>query len=377
MDDLKKTPLYDLHVKMGAKMVPFYGWAMPLHYGSQLKEHEQVRARMGMFDVSHMTLIDITGDDRKAFLMNLLANDVRKLRVIGQAQYTLMLNEQGGILDDLIVYHLADRYRLVVNCGTREKILSWLEKSCATYPGVKAQERSDLAMVAIQGPQARQTLGEVLGDEARRLIAELLPFTSAAQTNWQIARTGYTGEDGVEVILPVLEVADLWERLSEAGIQPCGLGARDTLRLEAGLNLYGQDMDETTTPWEARLGWTVAMKDDRSFTGRTALAAQRDQGVPQQFIGLIFEGKGVLRAGFEVVQEDRVIGKITSGSFSPTLGYSVALARVSGLKAEPLQVQIRGRQVPVLAVKPPFYRQGKAHRAPLFEAAEILSESSD
>lgn len=368
MDDLKKTPLYDVHVTQGAKMVPFHGWLMPLHYGSQLEEHQKVRETSGMFDVSHMTLVDVTGDSRKAFLTQLLANDVRKLRVIGQAQYTLMLDEQGGILDDLIVYHLPDRYRLVVNCGTREKILDWLTKQSAAFSGVALDERADLAMLAVQGPNACAAVGEVLGDQAREVIAELLPFTSAAQANWQIARTGYTGEDGLEIILPEADAVDLWQRLADAGISPCGLGARDTLRLEAGLNLYGQDMDETTTPWESRLGWTVAMQDDRDFIGRAALNAQKEAGVPRALIGLVLEGKGVLRAGFDIVQSGQVIGQITSGSFSPTLGYGIALARVSGVEAGPLFAQIRGRQVPVLAVKPPFYRQGAERKAPLFEA---------
>lgn len=369
MDNLKKTPLHDLHVAQGAKMVPFYGWSMPLHYGSQLEEHQKVRQAKGMFDVSHMTLVDVTGDDRKAFLTQLLANDIRKLRVLGQAQYTLMLNEDGGILDDLIAYNLPDRYRLVVNCGTREKILDWLAKRSEDFSGVALEERADLAMIAVQGPQACEAVGEVLGDQAKEMIAELLPFTSAAQANWQIARTGYTGEDGLEIILPETDAADLWQRLSDAGIAPCGLGARDTLRLEAGLNLYGQDMDEQTTPWESRLGWTVAMKDDRAFVGRDALTAQKESGVPHSLIGVVFEGKGVLRAGYEIVQGDQVIGQITSGSFSPTLGYSVALARVSEITDAPLFAKIRNRQVPVLAVKPPFYRQGEAKKMPLFEAS--------
>lgn len=369
MDNLKKTPLFDLHVSQGAKMVPFYGWSMPLHYGSQLEEHQKVREAKGMFDVSHMTLIDVTGDERKAFLTQLLANDIRKLRVLGQAQYTLMLNEAGGILDDLIAYNLPDRYRLVVNCGTREKILAWLSQRCEAFPGVVLDERADLAMIAVQGPQACECVGNVLGEQAQAVIAELLPFTSAAQANWQIARTGYTGEDGLEIILPASETADLWQRLADAGIPPCGLGARDTLRLEAGLNLYGQDMDEQTTPWESRLGWTVAMKDDRDFVGRDALSAQKESGVERTLVGLLFEGKGVLRAGYEVVQADQVIGQITSGSFSPTLGCSVALARVSEVSDAPLFAKIRNRQVPVLAVKPPFYRQGEPKKTPLFEAS--------
>lgn len=369
MDDLKKTPLYDQHLSMGAKMVPFHGWLMPLHYGSQIQEHQQVRESSGMFDVSHMTLVDVTGEDRKIFLTKLLANDVRKLRVIGQAQYTLMLNEQGGILDDLIVYNLQDRYRLVVNCGTREKILDWLEQCLSEFPSVHLAERADLAMLAVQGPRACEAVGHVLGEQAQAVIQELLPFTSAAQANWQIARTGYTGEDGLEIILPTSDVVDLWQRLSETQIPPCGLGARDTLRLEAGLNLYGQDMDESVTPWEARLGWTVAMKDDRDFIGRSALEAQKGAGVERSLIGVVFEGKGVLRAGFDIVQSEQVVGQITSGSFSPTLGYSIALARVTNIAPAPVFAQIRGREVPILAVKPPFYRQGEAKKTPLFEAS--------
>ncbi|MEJ2670002.1 MAG: glycine cleavage system aminomethyltransferase GcvT [Gammaproteobacteria bacterium] len=357
-----KTPLYAKHLEHGAKMTAFSGWWMPVHYGSQLQEHHHVRQVCGMFDVSHMTIVDIQGGDRKAFLTRLLANDVRQLRVIGQAQYTLMLNESGGILDDLIVYYLPDRYRLVVNCSTRVKVLDWLRRHAETVTGLEIVERGDLAMLAVQGVQACRVVGRVLGDEAAALIGELLPFTSVARANWQMARTGYTGEDGLEIILPGAEIVALWDRLIEAGVAPCGLGARDTLRLEAGLRLYGQDMDESTTPWEAGLGWTVSLKDDRHFVGRAALEKQREAGTPQEMIGLWYEGKGILRGGYDVVQNEAVIGQITSGSYAPSLSCSVGLARVRKWGAEPVLVRIRNRCEPVLVVKPPFIKRGQPNK---------------
>jgi len=352
-------------------MIPFYGWSMPLHYGSQIREHEQVRQSFGMFDVSHMTIIDVLGDERLAFLSYLLANDVGKLRVLGQAQYTLMLDERAGILDDLIVYYMSDRFRLIVNSSTRQKILDWLALQAKAYPQVKLQERDDLAMIAIQGPEAREFLSARLGKEARSIIMELLPFTSDAQENWQIARTGYTGEDGVEIILPAAEAVALWDDLIQAGMNPCGLGARDTLRLEAGLNLYGQDMDETVSPLASGLGWVLSMEDDRDFIGRTALESEKAQGSGKRLIGLLLQAKGILRAGYELSQSDgQVVGALTSGSFSPTLSQSIGLARMETqwLPNEPLFVSIRGQRLPVLAVRPPFYRSGKRLHRPFVQA---------
>lgn len=359
---LQKTSLYQAHKDSGAKLVPFYGWWMPLHYGSQILEHEQVRKDAGLFDVSHMTILDILGVDRKQFLHKILANDINKLRIVGQAQYTTMLNEQGGIIDDLIVYFMEDRYRLVVNCGTREKVLSWLEKQ-QNMDQITITERTDLTMLAVQGPNARSKVAQVLGDEAQTVINELLPFTSEAQAHWQIARTGYTGEDGLEIMLPATQAPTLWEKLINSGITPCGLGARDTLRLEAGLNLYGQDMDETTTPFESHLGWTVALETERYFIGQEALKKQKEAGHYPKLIGLIYEGKGVLRSGYAVINPENLsnMGVITSGSYSPTLKKSIALARINThnqtTTPDTFNVDLRGRLVQVQKTQLPFLKK--------------------
>lgn len=354
---MKTTPLHALHRAAGARMVPFAGWEMPLNYGSQIREHEAVRSRHGLFDVSHMTVIDLSGPATVAFLRRLLANDVARLDDTGQALYSTLLAEDGGVLDDLIVYRRAPadapRYRLVVNAATRDKVLAWLRARAGD--GVRVDER-ERAMIAVQGPQAVAAYCAVSGDGT---AAELAPFGFLEAGERMVARTGYTGEDGVEVILPGSEAAALWQQLTEAGVTPAGLAARDTLRLEAGLNLYGQDMDETTSPLESNLGWTIAWAPaDRNFIGRAALEAQRAAGVARKLTGLVLEERGVLRAG-QTVTSEAGEGVVTSGVFSPTLGFSVALARLPrGARGE-AEVEIRGRRLPVRIVKPPFVRHGR------------------
>ncbi len=352
------TPLYHLHQQAGAKLVDFAGWDMPLHYGSQLEEHQIVRRDAGMFDVSHMLAIDIKGTAANEYLRHLLANDVNRLQP-GKALYTCMLNEQGGILDDLIVYYIEPHYyRMIVNAGTRSKDLAWLKKQAQNYQ-VQITERSDLAIIAIQGPFARTKTGQVLDQAKKELVANLKPFSFTRHDDWLIARTGYTGEDGLEVMLPHAAAQKFWQDLIAAKVSPCGLGSRDTLRLEAGLNLYGSDMDETTTPLESNLAWTVAFEPaDRNFIGRAALEKQQ-ANLTHRLVGLVLEEKGILRNHQKVLVEGIGEGEITSGSFSPTLGYSIAFARIPTGNITLCQVVIRDKILPVRVVKPPFVRHGK------------------
>lgn len=356
-----RTPLFAEHERMGARIVPFGGWDMPLHYGSQLEEHHAVRRDAGMFDVSHMRVFDLNGDDAKSLLRRLLANDVAKLKTPGKALYSCMLNERGGVIDDLILYYRGPgSYRAVVNAGTAEKDLAWMRER-ATGVRVAVHRREDLAMIAIQGPQARAKAAALLPDELREPTMALDPFFSAESGEWLVARTGYTGEDGFEIILPESEAPGLWQQLDDAGVTPCGLGARDTLRLEAGMNLYGQDMDENQSPLESGLGWTLAWDPaERNFIGRTALEGQKAAGELQRFVGLLLTGRGVLRSHQKVLVDGKEVGEITSGGFSPTLGRSIAFARVQPDIGETCTVDIRGKAVPARVVKPPFARKGEA-----------------
>ncbi|UUD62765.1 glycine cleavage system aminomethyltransferase GcvT [Pseudomonas seleniipraecipitans] len=357
------TPLYDLHLALGAKMVDFGGWDMPLHYGSQVEEHHQVRRDCGVFDVSHMTVVDVLGSEAKDYLQRLLANDVARLQAPGKALYSAMLNEHGGVIDDLIVYLLdsspAPSYRLVVNAATRDKDLAWMRAQSGDFV-VELRERSDLAMFAIQGPKARAKTTELVSQSRAKLIHDLAPFQGLADGEWFIARTGYTGEDGLEIMLPAGEAVAFFNDLVGAGISPIGLGARDTLRLEAGMNLYGQDMDEQVSPLAANLAWAVAWEPaERAFIGREALQRQRQEGSHSRLVGVVLEERGVLRAN-QVVRVDGVgEGEITSGSFSPTLGKSIALARVPANTGDRAEVEIRGKWYPLRVVKPSFVRHGK------------------
>ena len=361
----QRTPLYDLHLALGAKMVDFGGWDMPLHYGSQVEEHHQVRRDCGVFDVSRMCVVDVGGSQAKAYLQHLLANDVERLHVSGKALYSAMLNEQGGVIDDLIVY-LTDSaegqsgYRLVVNAATRDRDLAWMRQQSGAF-AVELHERRELAMLAIQGPHARAKTAELVTQARAALIHELKPFQGLAEGDWFIARTGYTGEDGLEIMLPADQAVEFFNDLVGAGISPIGLGARDTLRLEAGMNLYGQDMDESVTPLAANMAWSIAWAPaGRQFVGRKALEALKSAGVQSKLVGLVLEERGVLRA-HQVVRVGGVgEGEITSGSFSPTLGKSIALARVPMATGERAEVEIRGKWYPVRVVKPMFVRHGKA-----------------
>jgi aminomethyltransferase len=356
----KRTALYDMHVQANAKVVDFGGWDMPLHYGSQIDEHHLVRQGAGLFDVSHMTIVDLTGVKTRSFLKYLLANNVDRLKQSGKALYSCMLNDQGGVIDDLIVYFVTDEwFRMVVNAATREKDLAWIQLQAKKFD-VTVKVRDDLAMIAIQGPHAREIAHSVLGANVAK-VKELGAFFMAVVGDMAVARTGYTGEDGYEIMLPSNKAAGLWQQLMDKGAKPCGLGARDTLRLEAGMNLYGSDMDETTTPLESALNWTVAWEPtERDFIGRKALEQQRQAGVKTVLVGLLMEEKGVLRNHQKVIIDGLESGEITSGSFSPTLGKAIAFARVSANVGEYAKVDMRGKLIDVRVVKPPFVRQGKS-----------------
>ena len=360
----KKTPFYDFHLQANAKMVDFAGWEMPLHYGSQIKEHHQIRREVGFFDVSHMGIVDLSGKEATPYLRRLLANNVDRITA-GKALYTCMLNEAGGVLDDLIVYKITeDQYRIVVNAGTREKDLEWMKKEARSFE-VCLTLRDDLVMLAIQGPLAKDKI-QLLFQEGKEQYLLLKPFTFVALGEWFIARTGYTGEDGYEIIFKAEEAGRIWQACLTAGIMPCGLGARDTLRLEAGLNLYGSDMNEAVTPFESNLGWTVALEPaERVFIGREALEKQIEQGVKVRLVGLVLEGSGVIRNHQKVLMDGEGQGEVTSGGYSPTLEKSIALARVPiepRTRFEPYThcyVEIRHKQIPAQVITPPFVRKGK------------------
>ncbi|TAL62723.1 MAG: glycine cleavage system aminomethyltransferase GcvT [Legionella sp.] len=358
---IAKTPLHATHISCGAKMVDFHGWDMPLHYGSQLNEHHQVRRDAGVFDVSHMTIVDILGAGGRQFLRKLLTNDVDQLTHNGKAFYSCMCNEHGGIIDDLIVYQRAsDNYRVILNSATRQNDIKWIREKSAGF-SVGLQERLELSMIAVQGPEAIAKTLTVLTPGQIDAVSTLTPFECVDVDSWFFARTGYTGEDGFEIIVPKEQVVSLWNDLLKAGVKPCGLAARDTLRLEAGMLLYGQDMDETITPLESGLAWTVKWDpQDRDFIGMGALLSQKIAGVRRKMVGLTLLDKGIMRSGQRVVIEGAADGIITSGSYSPTLDQSIALARVPVATGEQVLVDIRGKLIPAKVGKPRFVKQGQA-----------------
>ena len=381
-----RTPLYDSHLAAGAKMVDFSGWEMPIHYGSQIEEHHAVRRDAGMFDVSHMCALDLAGPDATRWLRHLLANDVAKLTTPGKALYSCMLDQDAGVIDDLIVYFFTpERYRIVVNAGTAAKDIAWMRGQLEGFDaglivrrringdavaiiaaqGPDAQERrltgsESVAMIAVQGPKARERFWTAFPD-SRAATEPLAVFQAAEWKDWMIARTGYTGEDGFEITIPADDAGQVWQKLLDAGVKPCGLGARDTLRLEAGMNLYGQDMDEDISPYEAGLKWTVDLKDPaRDFIGKSALEGKHARPVRNQFAGLLLLDRGVLRAHQKVVTPQGE-GEITSGTFSPSLNQSIALARLPASVAlgSEVEVEIRDKRLKARVVKPSFVRNGK------------------
>lgn len=354
-----KTPLHATHVSAGARLVDFGGWDMPVNYGSQIEEHHAVRRDAGMFDVSHMLAVDIRGARAREYLRHLFANDVAKLQEPGKALYSCMLNESGGVIDDLIVYFITESwFRVIVNAGNRDKDVAWLKLHAGAFQ-VEILPRTDLAMIAVQGPNARTKAATLIGSHAAAAL-ELKPFNGRELGPYFIARTGYTGEDGWEIMLPAGDAAKFWSALQAAGVAQCGLGARDTLRLEAGMNLFGNDMDESVSPLESGLTWTVAFDPpQRDFIGRAALEAQRKSGVSRKLVGLVLEERGVLRSHQKVVTPAGE-GELTSGTFSPTLERSIGFARVPAATGAEVQVDIRGKLLPARVVKYPFVRNGKA-----------------
>jgi aminomethyltransferase len=356
----RHTPLFKLHQELGARMVDFGGWDMPVQYSSQIGEHHAVRRGAGVFDVSHMCVIDLHGPRSREFLRLLLANDVARLTAAGKALYSCMLNADGGVRDDLIVYFLDDAFfRVVVNAGTRDADLAWIREQAGPF-GIDVRERADLAMLAVQGPEARAKAAQLLPAAAREAALGLDNFFGRALGDWFVARTGYTGEDGFEIMMPAADAVPAWRELNALGVASCGLGARDTLRLEAGMNLYGNDMDTRTNPFESGLAWTVAMTDDgRAFIGRGALEPLKKGGVSRKLVGLMLDDRGVLRSRQRVVSAAGE-GETTSGTFSPTLERSIALARVPAATSGSVQVEVRGKLLTAHVVKPPFVRHGKA-----------------
>jgi len=357
----KQTPFYQCHLDANAKVVDFGGWDMPLHYGSQLDEHHTVRQDAGMFDVSHMTIIDIQGEKATDFLRHLLTNDVAKLTESGKALYTGMLNHEGGVIDDLIVYFIdQSNYRIVVNASTREKDIAWISQQAQDF-SVTVSENNHFAMLAIQGPEAIAKTNQILSEAQKQAVKELKVFFAVDSEGFFIARTGYTGEDGYEIMVPSDQASAFWNKLLQAGVKPCGLGARDTLRLEAGMNLYGNEMDEDISPLEANMGWTVTWQpEERDFIGKSALIAQKETGVKNKLVGLILEGKGIIRSGMKVILDNGEQGTTTSGTMSPSLKKSIAIARVPKTVGESVMVEIRGKHIPAKVVKASFVRMGKA-----------------
>ncbi len=356
-----QTPFYQSHLDSNAKIVDFGGWDMPLHYGSQMDEHHFVRQDAGMFDVSHMTVVEVKGEQAKSYLQFLLANDVDKLKESGKALYSGMLNEQGGVIDDLIVYYISDtEYRVVVNASTREKDLAWMNKQAASY-SVTVEENTGFAMLAVQGPNAIEKTNQILSAAQQQAVDGIGVFFAADCEGYFIARTGYTGEDGYEIMVPAEQAGAFWDKLLAVGVKPCGLGARDTLRLEAGMNLYGNDMDETISPLEANMAWTIAWApEERNFIGKSALLAEKENGIKNKLVGLVLEGRGVIRSHMKVIVEGIGEGETTSGTMSPTLKQSIGMARVPKATGDSVMLEIRGKMVPARVVKPSFVRKGKA-----------------
>jgi aminomethyltransferase len=352
---MNKTALHESHIELGAKMVNFSNWEMPISYTSFIEEHNAVRNAAGIFDVSHMAVFDFMGGNQIAFFEKIFANDIKKISQNNKAIYGALLNEEGGILDDLIIYHANSKFRLVSNCSTREQNRDWYKKHAIEF-GVEVIERSDMGILAIQGPDA---LNKILAiSEIDHQANNLQSFGCIFDGEKLFARTGYTGEDGLELIVPNSDIKSLWNKALELDCTPIGLGARDTLRLEAGLNLYGNDMTVDNHPYESNLGWTIDMNDEnRQFIGKDALLSI-NQSESKKIVGIILRDKGVLRTGYEITH-GQGNGIVLSGSYSPTLQSSIGLARVDRGYQENGKVMIRNKELNIDFVSPRFLRQGK------------------
>jgi aminomethyltransferase len=355
-----RTPLYDWHVAHGARMVDFAGWDMPVQYTSIIEEHNAVRTAVGVFDISHMGRLSFGGPDALALLQSVYTNNVATMKE-GQARYGLICNDAGGIRDDVLVYRWPYGYAMVVNASNRPKIVSWLNEHKGTRTVDIVDQTTQTCMLAVQGPQAVaccRGLTEADGEQ--------LPYYYATPTRWRgtpcvISRTGYTGEDGLEIMAGAAQAGPLWEELLRRGARPCGLGARDTLRLEAAMPLYGHELTEEIDPFQAGLGWAVKMEKG-DFIGRDALVHRRAEPLPHR-VGLELEGKRIAREGAAVSVEGKAIGRVTSGTFSPTLTKAIAMAYVDPAHTaigKPCAVEIRGKAEPAQVVALPFYRRQKS-----------------
>lgn len=364
MSEPQKTTLFTQHQELGAKLVDFGGWNMPVSYSSTLKEHEAVRNSCGIFDVSHMGEIFIEGDNAQAFCQKMLMNNVEKLTV-GGGQYSALLNEEGGFVDDLIIYRLKDaQYLLCVNASNTDKDFAWIEKHASGWENLSVENKSsDYSQIALQGPESPEILAELLNKEDRPILLDL-PYTHISSFQFSgesvlIARTGYTGEKGYEIYCSHTAAVKLWNQLlsGEKEVTPCGLGARDTLRLEACYPLYGQEMDETVNPLEVGLSWAVKF-DCGDFMGRDALVKAKEQGLTRKLIGFQLTDKGIARQGMDILAQEKAIGKVTSGSFLPTLQSAGGMALVNANEAQidlDVDVDVRGRMKRAKLVKKPLY----------------------
>ena len=348
-----RTPLYPAHLKLKARMVDFHGWEMPIQYAGIVEEHGHVRSRAGLFDLSHMGRVRVKGPERRAFLQRILTIDVAKVKP-GRCKYTFLLTETGTVIDDLIVYAGEADDLLVVNASNREKDLEWMRRHAG--PGVElVDETFEVALLAVQGPQALETVRKVLGVDP----GGLKYYTWGRFGDYMLSRTGYTGEDGFEIFLPAGRAVEIWQRFIEAGVPPVGLGARDTLRTEAGMPLYGNDIDDATTPLEAGLAFAVDLTKSPPFVGQEALRAA---GPPtNRLAGLRLESRRIPRPGFEVYADGARAGVVTSGTWSPTLEASIAMARLpAGLApGTEVEIDIRGKREKARVVPLPFYRRQK------------------
>lgn len=363
--ELKKTKLYDKHVSLGAKIVEFAGWLMPVQYSGVIEEHNAVRNNVGIFDVSHMGTFRISGKNAYSFLQKMVPNDLDKIKT-GKAIYTQFCKEDGTVIDDLIIYYLQEElFYMVVNASNIEKDFNWLQQNLDS--DVVLENIADqMAVLAVQGPLAQKTIAKLFSDNLDEITSFSLLETTIADSKVLLARTGYTGEDGFEVIFDntnALKVYDaIFEAGQEFGIKPIGLGARDTLRLEANLPLYGHELNENTTPLEAKLGWSVKLNKN-AFIGKEALVKQKTEGLSKVLIGLKSTSRAIPRDGYDIVFEEKVIGKITSGTFSPTLNYPIALGFVENIKefeiGSRLEVVIRGKNHDLEVIKLPFYKRKK------------------
>jgi len=368
---LRRTPLYPEHVALGARMVPFAGWEMPLQFAGIVEEHHAVRRRAGLFDISHMGRLTVDGPDAAAFLRGLCTYDVTRIAV-GEGHYAVVCRDDSGILDDIYLYRPSDqRFLVVVNAANAQRIGEWAR--ARLHRGSRAtlvDRQAETAMLALQGPEAPSHLEALAPAVARGLAARRCTEVEMQGTLAFISRTGYTGEDGFELVVPAADGPGVWRRLLERGpagarlgrVQPCGLGARDSLRLEAALALYGNDIDESTNPFEAGLGWTVTLDDGADFVGRQALQRIHEAGVSRQLACLRALERGVMRAGCPLLRDGRPVGRLTSGGFSPTLGVSIGLGYLPpelAAAGTELEVDVRGKPLRAQVVPRPFYKRGR------------------